>query len=68
MILLNKKKLKGPGISIVEDHTPTRTSLRKKCNEKWGNGNVWTTDCAIMVKIGDSIHKIETETNFLRIA
>lgn len=67
-VLNNKKLLKGSGITLAEDLTATRASLSKICIEKWGYRNVWTRDGIIMVKIGDTVRKIESESQLLQLS
>lgn len=62
-----KKHLKGSGITIAEDLTSIRASLRSKCCDKWGLGNVWTRDGAIKVKLGRNIHTVHTEQDFIKL-
>lgn len=66
-IMERKKRLKGSGVMIAEDLTSFRASLRGRCCEKWGTANVWTRDGVIMVKLGRTIHRVQTELEFTKV-
>lgn len=67
LVLNNKKLLKGTGITINEDLTSMRASLRRMCAEKWGHQKVWTRDGVILIKAGEAIYKVENEEQLLQI-
>ena len=54
----NKRQLKGSGITIREDLTKQRHNLLKECINKYGLPSVWTMDGVIIVKRGDTKHRI----------
>lgn len=49
----SKRKLKGSGITIREDLTTCRLSILRAAVELHGLRNVWTNDCAIIIRKPD---------------
>ena len=58
LIFINKKKLKGTGISITESLTTRRLRALNEAKDEHGFRNVWTSDGKILAKIGDRIKVI----------
>ena len=49
-IFVNKKKLKGSGVSITESLTARRLKVMNEAKEKYGFRNVWSMDGKILCK------------------
>lgn len=64
IVLNNKNLLKSSGITIAEDLTAARASLRKLCCERFGERNVWSRDWTIMVKVSNSFISSRMNCNF----
>ena len=50
MLIVNKKRLKGKGISVTESLTKFRMQKRLEARETHGFSNTWTIDGRIMYK------------------
>ena len=55
-IFQNKRKLKGQKESISENLTALRYGTLKAAEEKFGNGNVWSSHGQFITKIGNTYH------------
>ena len=56
-----KKKLKGSGISIREDLTKIRQKILERASAEYGPSTVWSNDGVIVIKIGETYHRVKTE-------
>ena len=67
-IIKEKKKLKGTGISIMEDLTKSNYHLYKKALESQKVSQIWTRNGQIFCKDGDdNIRKINNETDLQKL-
>lgn len=55
-----KKLLKGTGITVAEDLTRYRRSILTKATEVYSKGNVWSDNGIIVIKIGNTFHRVKT--------
>ena len=53
-----KNALKGSGIIITENFTRVRFEVYKRALAKFSNGNVWTSQGRIIIKIGETKHSL----------
>uniref|UniRef100_A0A1Y1MUD8 L1 transposable element RRM domain-containing protein n=1 Tax=Photinus pyralis TaxID=7054 RepID=A0A1Y1MUD8_PHOPY len=60
LLYLNKKLLKGTGITLREDLTSDRAKLYKLAVDKYGFNNVWTYDGVIKLKLKNTIQSIRS--------
>nr|CAI5865259.1 unnamed protein product [Callosobruchus analis] len=60
-LLRNRKLLKGSGLTLTEDMTPSRHSLCKKAVQEWGKLKTWFYDGKIWVKTRENKHEIKSE-------
>nr|CAI5841913.1 unnamed protein product [Callosobruchus analis] len=60
-LLRNRKLLKGSGLTLTEDMTPSRHSVYKKAVQKWGKQKTWFYYGKIWVKIREITHEIKSE-------
>ncbi|XP_052130284.1 uncharacterized protein LOC127751197 [Frankliniella occidentalis] len=57
-----KKQLKSTRITIREDLTQARLSLMRKTMDSYSEKNVWSSDGAIMVKVGAVVRPLRVRT------
>ena len=57
-VFVNKRKLKGTGVTVREDLTKSRYNVLQEAIKKHGYQNVWTMDGAIIVKSGDTKRRV----------
>lgn len=67
MLFKNRKMFKNTGLSLFEDLTHARSSLRQEAAKKYGPRNVWTNDGRIFIKIDESIHKVVNRAGFAEL-
>ncbi|VEN50015.1 unnamed protein product [Callosobruchus maculatus] len=60
-LLRNRRLLKGSGLTLTEDMTPSRHSLYKKSVQKWGKQSTWFFDGKIWVKIRENKYEIKSD-------
>ena len=58
LIFINKKRLKGTGVTITESLTKARMELVKEVHKIVGDGNTWTSDGNVFAKKGQRIFKL----------
>ncbi|KAL1447519.1 hypothetical protein WDU94_010888 [Cyamophila willieti] len=58
MVYSNKKLLKGSGMYVSESLTRSNFQILCEANKAFSQGNVWTLDGRIYVKVGDEKHVI----------
>lgn len=63
LIVANRRKLKGTGITIAEDLDRQSHKLLKMAMEKFGNKNVWTLDGIIFARKSGRRYKINSITD-----
>lgn len=56
----SKKFLRNTGITVREDLTKTRTDIVKQAVSHFGLHGVWTADGVILIRIGDTRHRVKT--------
>ncbi|CAG9818749.1 unnamed protein product [Phaedon cochleariae] len=66
-ILSSRKNLKSTGISIQEDLTKMRLTLMKSAIDKFSKKHVWCRNGNIFVKYNERVHRVQQESDLLRI-
>ena len=60
-VLENRYRLKGSGIVVAEDLSPSNTKLFWEMRDNFGQQNVWTRDCKIYVNTRDGPRQVNHE-------
>ena len=58
LVFINKKRLKGTGVTITESLTKARMELVKEVHKIMDDGNTWTSDGNMFAKKGQRIFKL----------
>ena len=67
LVFINKKRLKGTGVTITESLMKDRVELVKEVHKIVGDGNTWTSDGNVFAKKGQRIFKLTIKEDIIQL-